>query len=344
MELSYEETMQRIAKYEKDNPLGHIYCKEKTFPWLIDVFKGEHQLFVVPYITTIGYYYTSMAWYRKLNDTESPEVIGEAIWDAFEHIRISPVDARTRAERDEDLFYLKETKCKSRRAFNKKYICCGISMNEQGIYSVSTSIVSDDNQGYRDIDGVKPVTLPNSTSSTDLGNAVINALRISEEYAKFQKPDPYPPIEVELLSDQMVEISPPRDRHFTDMEDGGTAEIYRLYEYYPKEGADSSAEFYFGIAAELDCDMSEDNISRAWEDRYGKAELFEVKPIEYGIFKLRAEMRNKSIHRISYLLRIDESELLDCTMELRKPNSRKKLDEKLTDLFEKFVRQCKFKN
>lgn len=66
--------------------------------------------------------------------------------------------------------------------------------------------------------------------------------------------------------------------------------------------------------------------------------------MEHGIFKLRAEMRNKSIHRISYLLQIDESELLDCTMELRKPNSRKKLDEKLSSLFEEFARQCKFKS
>ncbi|MDE5577600.1 MAG: hypothetical protein K2J11_09465 [Oscillospiraceae bacterium] len=216
-------------------------------------------------------------------------------------------------------------------------------MNEQGIYTVSALISAGSNQGYGGIDGDETVKLPNNASSTDLGNAVINALRISEEYAKSQKPDPYPPIEVELLSDQKVEISPPRDRHFTDMEDEDTAKIYRLYEYYPKEGAESSAEFYLGIAAELDCDMSEDNIRRVWEKQNGKAELFEVKPTEYGIFKLRAEMRNKSVHRISYLLQIDESELLDCTMELHKPNSRKKLDEKLTGLFEEFARQCKFK-
>ena len=114
--------------------------------------------------------------------------------------------------------------------------------------------------------------------------------------------------------------------------------------YFPKEGADSSAEFYLGIAAELDCDMSEDNIRKAWEKLHGKAEFFEVKQAEYGMWGLRAEMRNKSVHRISYLLQIDESELLDCTMELHKPNTRKKLDEKLTAMFEEFARQCKFKD
>lgn len=55
-------------------------------------------------------------------------------------------------------------------------------------------------------------------------------------------------------------------------------------------------------------------------------------------------MKNKSVHRISYLLQIDESELLDCTMELRKPNSRKKLDEKLSALFEEFALRCRFKD
>lgn len=55
-------------------------------------------------------------------------------------------------------------------------------------------------------------------------------------------------------------------------------------------------------------------------------------------------MKNKSVHRISYLLQIDESELLDCTMELRKLNSHKKLDEKLSALFEEFALRCRFKD
>lgn len=93
---------------------------------MVEVFKGEHQLIVVPYITTIGYYYTSMAWYRTLDDSVSPDAIGKAVLDAFEHIRISPVDARTRAERNEDRFYLKETKCKSYKAFNKNIFAAAL--------------------------------------------------------------------------------------------------------------------------------------------------------------------------------------------------------------------------
>ena len=372
MELSYEETMQRIAEREKDDlnkcidsfknsdldpeiisyqikkrekQIKSAYCRENHFPWSVDVFKGEHQMIVVPYITSIFWYGTAMARYRILNENESPETIGKAILDSFEHISRSPVDARTPAERAEDS-YRKETKCKSYKAFNKKYMCVGIKVeNEQMEYRVSTSINSFDNNGYCDIEGNKPVILPNTASAVDIGNAVINAFKIIEEHQKSQKPDqkpdPYPPVEIELLSGKTVIISPPRDRHFTDCDDCGAAELYKAYGYYPKEGADSSAEFYLGIAAELDCDMSGENIRKAWEELHGKSEFFEVKPTEYGIWGLRAEMKNKSVHRISYMLQIDESELLDCTMELRKPNSRKKLDEKLIVLFEEFAGKCR---
>lgn len=367
MDLSYEETMRRIAEYEKadlnryiegikacgfdhertmfeiekyEKKVKYPYCREKTFPWCTYLFKGEHHIFVVPCITTIGYYGTWMAWYLKLDDAESPEVIGEAILDAFEHIRISPVDARSQAERDEDSVYLKETKCKSFRAFNKKFLCCDIRIDEQGLYMVSASLSSVDNRGYTGIDGDEPVELPSNATAADLGNAVINAFRIIEEYAKSQKPDPYPPVEVELLSDQKVKISPPRDRHFTDMQDGGAAEIYRLYEYYPKEGAESSAEFYLGIAAELDCDISEENIRRVLEEMYGSSEMFTIGESTYETFTLRVEMRNKSVHRISYLKQIDENELLECTMEVKQPNRRKKLDERLSEMFETFADKC----
>ena len=370
MELSYEETMQRIDEFEKnernkyiegvkaygfdeerilyeiekyDKKFKYQCCRENHFPWSVDVFKGEHQMIVVPHVTSMFWYGTAMARYRILNENESPETIGKAILDSFEHISRSPVDARTPAERAEDSYW-KETKCKSYKAFNKKYMCVGIKVeNEQMEYRVSTSINSFDNNGYCDIEGNKPVILPNTASAVDIGNAVVNAFSIAAEYKKAKKPDPYPPVEIELLSDKTVIISPPRDRHFTDCDDCGAAELYKAYGYYPKEGADSSAEFYLGIAAELDCDMSGENIRKAWEELHGKSEFFEVKPIEHGIFKLRAEMKNKSVHRISYLLQIDESELLDCTMELRKPNSRKKLDEKLTVLFEEFAGKCRFK-
>ena len=157
--------------------------------------------------------------------------------------------------------------------------------------------------------------------------------------------NPYTEKNFELANGSKLTASAPRDRHFSDNDDYGVSELYQAYMYFPrKDSEEASAVFYIGMAAELNGEISEDNIRNAWEKQNGKADFFEIKSAEHGTFKLRAEMRNKSVHRISYLLEIADCDLLDCTMELRKPNSRKKLDEKLTGLFEEFARQCKFKN
>ncbi len=205
-------------------------------------------------------------------------------------------------------------------------ISCDSSQGEKGILTFDT-----------------PLEFTDHSDPEKLGKIIIEALDRSRKISDKVAGNPYPEKTIELLSGTTMIVSAPRDKHFSDCEDYGVGELHQAYLYFPKEGADSSAEFYLGIAAELDCDMSEDNIRKAWEEQYGKAEFFEVKSAEHGIYKLRAEMKNKSVHRISYLLQIDESELLDCSMELHKPNSRKKLDEKLTEMFEEFARKCRFK-
>lgn len=211
---------------------------------------------------------------------------------------------------------------------SSKYpVSCDSPLGESGILTFDT-----------------PLEFTDYSDPKALGKMIIEALDRSRKISDKVAGNPYPEKAIELLSGKQLIVSAPRDKHFADEEDNGVCEIYQGYGYYPREDSEeSSAEFYLGIAAELDCDMSEENILKAWENQHGKAEFFEVKSVEHGIFKLRAEMRNKSVHRISYLLQIDESELLDCTMELHMPNKRKKLDEKLVGLFEEFAVRCRFK-
>ena len=341
MDLSYEETMRRIESYEKNNPLGRKYCKEKKFPWYVDLYKGENQIIVVPLITSIGYLSTDMAWHQCLTDTNDPLLIGKTVFAALERIRISPVDARTRKELDEDWFGWHATKCKSYKAFNRKYINCGVIFYEDGSYKVSQTHRIGNNNGYGGMnEGL--ITLPNTASALDIGNAVIESFTQMEMREKSYKPDPYPPKEIELLCGKKLTVYPPRDRHFTDMEDGSAAEIYQLYEYSPSEDAEATAAFYLGIAAELDCNISEENICSIWEKSFGEPEVFEIKESQNKLFSLRVEMKNKNVHRISYLAKLDESELLECTMELKSPNRRKKLDERLSEMFEEFAFKCKY--
>lgn len=347
MELSYEETMRRIDEYEKNDNRGYQCCRETRFPFDIYLYKGEGKIIVVPVTKSMFWHRRELAAYCCLNDSENAINIGKIVSEVFDHLKKSPVDTRTMEECTADSYIVNYTTCKTYKSFVKKYSLCFAVLYEDGTYTISASERLKNYRGYGGLDDPNDpfrFKLPKEASEEEIGNAVIAALNRSDELVKAKKPDLYPPIEVELLSGKKLEIFPPRDRHFSDSDDCGAAELYKGYGYFPKEGADSSAEFYLGIAAELDCDISEDNIRKAWEEQYGKAEFFEVKSAEYGIFKLRAEMKNKSVHRISYLLQIDESELLDCTMELHKPNTRKKLDEKLTEMFEEFARKCRFKD
>ncbi len=346
MELSYEEAMHRIDEYEKNDNRGYQCCRETRFPFDIYLYKGEGKIIVVPVTKSMFWHRRELAAYCCLNDSENAINIGKIVSEVFDYLKKSPVDTRTMEECTADNYIVNYTTCKTYKSFVKKYSLCFAILYEDGTYTISASERLKNYRGYGGLDDPNDpfrFKLSKDASDEEIGNAVIAALNRSDELEKAKKPDPYPPVEIELLSGKTVIISPLRDRHFTDCDDCGAAELYKAYVYYPKEGADSSAEFYLGIAAELDCDISEDNIRKAWEELHGKAELFEVKPVEHGIWGLRAEMKNKSVHRISYLLQIDESELLDCTMELRKPNSRKKLDEKLTVLFEEFAGKCRLK-
>ncbi len=213
---------------------------------------------------------------------------------------------------------------KSYKAFYKKYLFCGVHLKEDGSFTVSG------------IDESVTV-MPNTASAEDIGNAVIESFSKMEISAEPNIPDPYPPKEIELLCEKKLTVYPPRDSHFTDMEDSSAAEIYQLYKYAPSESAESTAAFYLGIASELNCDISDENIRKVWGETYGTAEIFVVSNSTYKSFDMRAEMRNKNVHRISFLKQIDEYELLECTMEVQQPNKRKKLDERLTAMFEAFA-------
>ena len=119
--------------------------------------------------------------------------------------------------------------------------------------------------------------------------------------------------------------------------------MYQAYEYKSSADAEPSAYFTFDIAADLDCDISAENIKNTWEDQFDPADQFDVRPAESDIFTQRVEFKNKNVHRIAYLTQIDESELFQCAIELYSPNKRKKLDETLSAMFEEFAKNCRYK-
>ena len=209
----------------------------------------------------------------------------------------------------------------------KKYIEFSSSTGEEGILSFETPLEFD------------ATILPEK-----LGKMVLEAFERHQQLTDAAAGNKFPKKQLTLLDETMLEVQMPRDKHFSDSEDMGVGELYQVYEYFPKEDSeDAQAQFFLGIGAELDCDLSEEHILVAWEKYHGKAEFFEVQEVKHGIYSLRAELRNKNVHKVSYFMPQNETLLLECSMELFQPGKRKKLDEKLAALFEEFAEKCRKK-
>ena len=244
MELSYEETMRRIDKYEKeyaDEGLNHKLCRKVSFPYYVDLYKGENQIIIVPLITSIGFVETAMAWYRQVKELNNAQLIGQTVLEALEHIGKSPVDARTRYERAEDSFMKHAVSYKSYKAFNKNYLLCGIIMYEDGKYVVSQTRKLEGNKGYGGLDA-SLIHLDSSATALDIGNAVLTSFAEMESfYSKktYTKPET-PRCEFETLSDLKLSFEIPQDDGYTDEEDYGVEEIYQGYSYRESEDDEES--------------------------------------------------------------------------------------------------------
>ena len=348
MELSYEETMQRIDEYEKeyaDEGLNHKLCRKVSFPYYVDLYKGENQIIIVPLITSIGFVETAMAWYRQVKELNNAQLIGQTVLKALEHIGKSPVDARTRYERAKDSFMKHAVSYKSYKAFNKNYLLCGIIMYEDGKYVVSQTRKLEGNKGYGGLDATL-IHLDSSATALDIGNAVLTSFAEMESfYSKknYSKPET-PRREFETLSDLKVSFEIPQDDRYTDEEDYGAAEIYQGYSYRESEDDEESvSDMYFGIAAELNCDLSSDNVLSVFEKEYGKAVQYDYSSTEHEIFEFRAEITGEKTHRIIYLKQMDSEELLSCELTIDTKRAGKRLCGKLIKNFEKLVASCKIR-
>lgn len=315
---------------------------EQQYPFYISVYKDSDRFLINPKLVTTGEFRSNSPWIRIIdkNDENVELLLSNVISDAIEYIKNSPILNiwETTKSIGEYIYWKQENKYKSGNAFYKRNVCFDIVFNEDKTYDIYTTQPTAKDLYYN----IKQeAALIKNASPFEIGKAIIIVADMIEKSDGKYKSDKYPPVEMDLLSGKKVKIYPPRNSRFDDLDDGGAAEIYKLYEYSASEGAEPSARLFVGIAAELGCDITEGNIRTVWEKFYGKAESFEVTDTSCGIFTLRADMRNKKIRKVSYLLRICEFELLECTLEVDFPNKRKKTEEKLLNIFEGFAGKCK---
>ena len=313
----------------------------QKYPLLLNIYKGEGCILLVPVIKHIGGYSVDSNWFINIENIENYVEIGEGVLKSIDFVKDSPISKITSKERDLEAAWRKNSKYKSWISFWKNNNHAFFESFADGHYEVySTKRTVDRKGGYGGC--IKEVNLPPTATAEEIGKAVIEVFEAAEEYYH-QSPacDLYPVKQLELLDGSTLVVKHPKEKHFVDHEDSGAAEIYQCYSYLPKEDGESTAEFFVGIAPELDCNLDAQNIKNRWEEVYGKADFFEVQEVEYGIFKLRVEMKNKDTHKISYLLQMEEDLLLECGMDVHQPNRRKKLDENLSALFEEFTLECK---
>ena len=135
---------------------------------------------VVPLITTVGWVSAEMDWFLRISQDSNAEKIGAAVLEAIDHIQVSPVDARTNQEREEDALYQKATNCKTYKDFAKKYYYCVVRYNEDGTYRVS-QVRSTKRRGNGNYD-FTPIELPVSASTKEIGDALLVSFTELEEY------------------------------------------------------------------------------------------------------------------------------------------------------------------
>ena len=102
------------------------------------------------------------------------------------------------------------------------------------------------------------------------------------------------------------------------------------------------ADFSLDTAPELYHGLSYEGIHRSWTEAFGDGEITVTEKC-YGIFKYCAEFRSKKYYRIAYFAVCNDDLLLECSMDVKNPNKKKKLINTLVPLFEQFALGCKRK-
>ena len=189
----------------------------------------------------------------------------------------------------------------------------------------------------------EPLKFDNDIAPERLGEMILEAFNRSIKIATVMSLGTCQPKVIDLFEGTKIEVTSPKDKHFTDYGDAGVGEIYQDYAYIAREGAESSADFLLTVAPEIYEDLSCDNIRTAWIEAFGEADDIDVKETEYGIYQYRAEFKNKSMYRIAYFCGLNDGTALECCLEITNPVKKKKLMEKLPDMFEQFAINCKIK-
>lgn len=306
--------------------------------------------------------------YDKTMLTDSTEVIGVkaqkmisrfhelADLSLHEFNTLTGTDMNFYKAQKEERERMKFLEVKTEKELNESFIECGIEyiisnnrynfflswIYQEGRKKWCDSSDSTGKEGILTFD--EPLEFDDNVAPERLGEMILEAFERSRKMAERMSGEFCPAKQIELLDETIIEVTPPKDKHFIDCDDAGVGELYQVYSYIAKEGANPSAGIMLTVAPELHEDLNCDNIHSAWIEAFGSADDLTVTETQYGIYKYRAEMTNKKMYRIAYFTSCRDGLVLECCMEVVNPSKKKKLIEKLSTLFEEFVLNCKLLN
>ena len=332
--------VQREEEYAKKG-LKRSLCREVTYPYDVDIYKGEGKIIIVPLITSAGWYSTEMAWHRIINETYNSIHIGDTIIEALNYIKSRWVDVRYRKEREEDSFITKATSCKSYKAFNKKYLLCGVIFDKDGKIIISSTEKLDGNKGYGGNDeGLVYLNINNSPE--EIGNAVINCFKMMEEAEENKKTGKKKRTSViETLSDDKISFELPDLNRYEDEQDFHSAEIYQGYSFSYQSADEPAARFYFSIAPELDNELNKDAVLNAFEEEYEEPSEFKFEKLTDSFYEYYADIISDNYRKIAYLRRMDENELFSCELIIETKALRAATVSKVIKDFTHMAESCK---
>lgn len=304
---------------------------------MIHIYMGENRLLIVPVVHCRE---AEMSF--TVSSLEDKENITEAIVKSREYI----IDEAKKNVSDNDSSRIptwkNNSKYKNRKSFVKNNNLASILFYEDRI-EVESLMKSEEFIGqYGQI--YKEIVLKKDCNCEEITDAVIYVLKEIDNYYLKKPPQKRGDSEifVSLINSRLLKVNIPKDKDFVDNSDYSVAEIYKCYDYIGNdyESNKEKALFFLGIAPELDCDLSINNISKIWQKIHGKAESFSVNEGQHGIFELCAEMINSDVYIKSYFLQIEDDLLLECGMYVEKPYFKKELVEKLISEFDEFANSC----
>ncbi len=320
--------------------MNSLFPQKDKRPLDISVYKGEKRYLIIPYDYSVGGYQVGSKRHVSLPENISAEEMGNQLLKALEIIKESPLDTRYAKQRDDDFSEL--TGFSTYAKFAKKYDGVSFLLMKDDSYYVGASAkkIKGSGAGWC---GEQITQKYHSSAATarEIGESIFEAFDEVETYYEKVTLLKHMKSEFETLTNMRILFYEPNDEHYTDEQDFHAGEIYQGYSYY-KEGADESiADLYFALASELDCDITPEHVQCVYEKYDGPAERFTYVAVEHPVFGYRIEMESTKIHRIVYLAKVSEEELLSCELLLKKKPAGKRLHDKIVKDFEAMVKSCR---